>query len=66
VKRSHFRAAFESNEQLELVLSWLTTTGKLLLSESGANRQIVKQQHTWPDGERRRSYVIGHSRLSVT
>jgi hypothetical protein len=66
VKRNHFRPIFESDEQQERVLQWLTSTGRLSLARSRSDRNIVKQQHRWPDGERRRSYMIGLNSLSTT
>lgn len=58
VARDRFNGIFRSPEQRELVLSWLVSKGRITLAKGKSGPQLVKEQHFWPDGERRRSVEI--------
>jgi hypothetical protein len=65
IKRHMFDNLFVSRHQQELVEVWLLNKGQLakaLPKGSGSNIPVPKEQHIWPDGERRRSLEIYWSR----
>jgi putative DNA primase/helicase len=65
IKRHVFDNLFVSRHQQELVEAWLLHNGRLakaLPKGSGSNIPVPKEQHIWPDGERRRSLEIRWSR----
>jgi len=61
IKRHVFDALFVSRHQQELVEVWLLNNDRLakaLPKNGGSNLAIPKEQHIWPDGERRRSLEV--------
>jgi hypothetical protein len=61
IKRNVFDGLFVSRHQQELVEAWLLANGQLTRAlPKGVNSNIAvpKEQHIWPDGERRRSLQI--------
>lgn len=61
VKRHAFDGLFVSKDQQKLVEDWLLNNDQLtkaLPKRSGSNAAVPKEQHIWPDGERRRSLEI--------
>jgi hypothetical protein len=65
IKRHVFDNLFVSRHQQELVEAWLLHNGRLakaLPKGNGSNILVPKEQHIWPDGERRRSLEIRWSR----
>lgn len=49
---------FQSKEQRRLTLQDLIMTGKIRLANAKKGKSGPKEQFTWPDGKRRRSYRI--------
>jgi putative DNA primase/helicase len=71
VKNESFKQIFASAEQQRLLIAWLTEKKRITLagtqkSNKGAARK-PKNQFTWPDGKRRRSFEIiwQHSQESL-
>jgi hypothetical protein len=61
IKRHVFDNLFVSRHQQELVEAWLLNNGRLakaLPKGAASNIPVPKEQHIWPDGERRRSLEI--------
>jgi hypothetical protein len=61
IKRNVFDGLFVSRHQQGLIETWLLDNGKLtraLAKGANSNIAIPKEQHIWPDGERRRSIEI--------
>lgn len=61
IKRHVFEGLFVSRHQQELVEVWLMKNGKLTKALSKGDDLsfgVPKEQHIWPDGERRRSLEI--------
>ena len=61
IKRHAFDGLFVSKHQQNLVENWLLNSGRLTkaISKGRASSDIVpKEQHIWPDNERRRSLEI--------
>ena len=68
IKRHIFDNLFVSRHQLELVEAWLLNNGSLTKGLPKAGRSgatDAKEQHIWPDGERRRSVEIDAGDLSL-
>jgi hypothetical protein len=62
IKGEVFSNTFSSIEDRELVVNWLIKNGRITLatpkSSAGVSSRKPKEQHLWPDGERRRSVEI--------
>jgi hypothetical protein len=62
IKRDVFNSIFASTTQKDLVVEWLIQKQRITLATprafEGAIDPMPKEQFTWPDGERRRSYEI--------
>jgi Domain of unknown function (DUF927) len=62
IKKEVFAGSFSSNEEQDLVTKWLVEKGRITLAtpkkSAGASGRKPKEQHPWPDGERRRSIEI--------
>lgn len=62
IKRDVFDASFASRLQRNLVERWMVENRLVTLAQSrgaaGGHQSRPKEQHQWPDGERRRSFEI--------
>ena len=61
IKRHVFDSLFVSRQQTELVEVWLLKNDRLakaLPKRGRSNAPVPKEQHIWPDGERRRSLEV--------
>jgi hypothetical protein len=62
IKGEVFSNAFSSIEERDLVVNWLIRKGRITLAtlkkSDGVSGRKLKEQHSWPDGERRRSFEI--------
>jgi hypothetical protein len=61
IRRNVFDGLFISRHQQELIENWLLDNGQLtraLTKGANSNVAVPKEQHIWPDGERRRSLEI--------
>lgn len=61
IKRHAFDGLYVSRHQQELVESWLMNNGQLTRAQTkGAKLSVAvpKEQHIWPDGQRRRSLEL--------
>lgn len=62
IKGDVFNNAFSSIEVRDLVVNWLIENGRITMGKlkksAGVSGRKPKEQHRWPDGERRRSVEI--------
>jgi hypothetical protein len=62
IKCDAFNSIFVSRNQRSLVVEWLIQKQRITLAtkkaSAGTPAPEPKQQHSWPDGERRRSFEI--------
>jgi len=61
IKRHVFDGLFVSRHQQELVEAWMLNNGQLtraLSKGEKSNVAVPKEQHIWPDGDRRRSLEV--------
>jgi hypothetical protein len=70
IKCDAFNSIFSSTYDRNLVLNWLIRNRRTAFAVSKAatpgSEPRLKEQHEWPDGERRRSYEIRWPRKSKT